>query len=261
MALGETESGLFGLFANEPTNVFEPMGAALERLGAGCIQDRPGMFPDEPAQPHDRAQRLWAARIESTLGPLSALLTKYRRSADPITARGKNRGAEPTRPEAVTELAGLLASVHPDLFHAFIEDPHAAAIPAYPDFAADQFRWRFVKGSFDFHVAVAMNAAPAFLEAGKEQSRQRLQVWAFLFKAGRHLFACRAMDTLVGDTTFPVTKKEIFFTQRLEASSLQRVGAHVSDPALYFTFGENCALQIVEVSAQEFSLSHTLSIL
>ena len=58
-----------------------------------------------------------------------------------------------------------------------------------------------------------------------------------------------------------MTKKEVLFTQRLEAPSLQSVGAHVSDPALHFAFGENYALQIVEVSAQEFSLSHTLSIL
>src|SRR6266436_491362 len=128
------------------------IASALASLEKGRVGEECRIRSDEPAQPHDRAQRLWAARIESTLGPLSALLTQYRRSADPITARGKNRGAEPTRPEAVTELAGLLASVHPDLFHAFIEDPHATAVPAYPDFAADQFRWRFVKGSFDFHV-------------------------------------------------------------------------------------------------------------
>ena len=44
------------------------------------------------------------------------------------------------------------------------------------------------------------------------------------------------METLVGDTAFPVTKKEVFFTQSLEASSLQSIGAHVSDPALDFTF-------------------------
>jgi predicted O-methyltransferase YrrM len=133
------------------------------------------------------------------LSPLTALITQYRRSVDPITARGKSRGAEPARPEAVAELAWLLASVHPNLFHAFIEDPHAAAIPADPDFAADQFGWRFVKGSLDFHVAVAMNAAPAFPETGKERSRQRLQMRAFLFKKGSHLFARCAMDAGVGD--------------------------------------------------------------
>ena len=126
----------------------------------------------------------------------------------------------------MAELARLLASVHPNLFHAFIEDPHAAAIPADPDFAADQFRWRFVKGSFDFHVAVAMNAAPAFLEAGKKRSRERLQVRAFLFKAGSHLFARRAMDARVGDAAFPVTKEEVFLGQGLEATALERIGAN-----------------------------------
>ena len=66
-----------------------------------------------------------------------------------------------------------------------------------------------VKGSFDFHVAVAMNAAPAFLETGKKRSRERLQVGAFLAKTGSHLFARRAMDAPVGDAAFPVTKKEV----------------------------------------------------
>ena len=220
------------------------------------------MFPDQAAQPHNRAQRLWTARIESTLCPLTALLTQYRRSVDPITARGQNRGAEPARPEAVTELAWFLPSVHPDLFHAFIEDPHATAVPAYPDFAADQFRWRFVKGSFDFHVAVAMNAAPAFLEAReKAKPASGCRVRAFLFKAGGHLLARRAMDARVGNAAFPVTKEEVFLGQGLEATALERVGANVSYSPLHFTFGENRALQIVEVSAQEFSLSHTLSIL
>jgi hypothetical protein len=36
-----------------------------------------------------------------------------------------------------------------------------------------------------------------------------------------YVFTCRAMDTLVSDTLFPVTKKEVFFTQRLEAPALQ----------------------------------------
>ena len=52
MALGETESGLFGLLANEPTDVFEPMGAALECLGAWVhrsydIWVRPWTEPDD----------------------------------------------------------------------------------------------------------------------------------------------------------------------------------------------------------------------
>jgi hypothetical protein len=104
--------------------------------------------------------------------------------------------------------------------------------PDFNDFAADQFRRCYVKGSFDFHVAVAMNAAPAFLERGKKRSREWLQVRAFLFKAGRHLFARRAMDARVGDAAFPVLRKRFSSARGLEATALERIGANVSDSPL-----------------------------
>jgi hypothetical protein len=56
-------------------------------------------------------------------------------------------------------------------FHALVEDPHATAIPANPDFTADQFVGRFVKGFLNFHAAVPMHAALAFLKAGKKRCR------------------------------------------------------------------------------------------
>ena len=204
MAFDEAESGLFGLLTNEPANVFEPMGTALERLGAGCIQGGWGMLFDEPAEPHNRAQRLWPARVEGLLGPLAAWLAQHRRSTHPITARGKNRNAEATRSEAAAELASFEPSMHPDLFHALVEDPYAAAVPPYPDLAPNKFGWRFVKGFFYFHVTVPMHAAPCFLEARKKRDRQRLQVRAFLCKTGGHLLARRAVDALVGDAAFPI---------------------------------------------------------
>ena len=84
---------------------------------------------------------------------------------------------------------------------------------------------------------------------------------AFFFKTGGHLFARRAVDALVGDTAFPMTQEAVFLGQGPEAPPLECIGPKVGHSPLYFTFGENRALQIVEVSAQEFSLSHTLSIL
>ncbi len=168
MTFDEAESGLFGLLTNEPANVFEPIGAALERLGAGCIQGRWGMLLDEPAESHNRAQRLWPTRVEGSLCPLATWLAQHRRSAHPITAGGKNRSAEAARSESATELASFDARVHSDLLHALVEDPHAAAIPPYPDFAANEFGWRFVKGFFYFYITVPMHAAPGFLEARKK---------------------------------------------------------------------------------------------
>src|SRR6478752_4805729 len=93
-----------------------------------------------------------------------------------------------------------------------------------------------VEGAAHFDVTVAVDVAPGFLVGRKKRVWQWLKVRPFLLKTGHHLFTRRAMDTLVGDTAFPVIKKEVLFTQRLKASSFQSVGAHVSDPALHFAF-------------------------
>jgi hypothetical protein len=86
VTLGEAKGGLLGLLANEPAKVFESVGAALERLGAGGIQHAGRMLLDETAQRHNGAQRLGPAPVEGFLGPLTAGLAEDRRSADPITA-------------------------------------------------------------------------------------------------------------------------------------------------------------------------------
>jgi hypothetical protein len=170
MALGEAESGLFGLLTDEPANVFKPIGAAFERFGAGCIQGGCGMLLNELTEPHNRPQRLWATGVEGLLGPLPALLTQHCRPTHPITAGGENRSTEAARSEAAAaaELASFNPSMHRKLFHPLVADSHAAAIPPDPDLAANQFRWRFVKGFFYFDVTVPMHTAPSFLKAGKK---------------------------------------------------------------------------------------------
>jgi hypothetical protein len=102
---------------------------------------------------------------------LAAFLTQHRRPTHPITARGENWSAEATRSEGAAEFASFLARVHPDLLHALVEDPHATAIPPYPDFATDQLGWRLVKGSFYFHVAIGFkrffNARRCYIAAAE----------------------------------------------------------------------------------------------
>lgn len=54
MAFLEGESALFRSLTNELANVPKPMGAALDRLGAGCIQGGCGMFLYQPTEAHNR---------------------------------------------------------------------------------------------------------------------------------------------------------------------------------------------------------------
>ena len=70
MALGEAESGPFGLFTNQSTNVFESRSAGFEGLGAGGVQDGSGVLLNQVAESHNGAQRLGTACVEGTLCPV-----------------------------------------------------------------------------------------------------------------------------------------------------------------------------------------------
>src|SRR6516164_10574644 len=117
-----------------------------------------------------------------------------------------------------------------DLFHPLIENAHAAAIPSHPHLVANVFGWDFVKGAGHFDVTVAVNVTFGFLVAGKKRVRKPLELSTFLFEKGNDLFARCSVNALVGNMTFPLSEKAVLFTSRLEAPSLQSVGAYVSDP-------------------------------
>jgi hypothetical protein len=55
-----------------------------------------------------------------------------------------------------------------DLFHLLVEDSYTATVPSDPDLVADKFGRNSVISARHFDVTVAMDAAPGFLEAGKE---------------------------------------------------------------------------------------------
>ena len=49
-----------------------------------------------------------------------------------------------------------------------IKNSNASTVPSHANLVADEFGLNLIKGVCDFHVAVAMNVAPGFLEAGEE---------------------------------------------------------------------------------------------
>jgi len=88
-----------------------------------------------------------------------------------------------------------------------------------------------------------------------------LKSWLFLFECVAGSFARLAMDSDISNLLHPAARLGIECFQAADLQTIEEVLLDVSDRVLDAPFGENCALQIVEVSAQEFSLSHTLSIL
>ena len=84
-------------------------------------------------------------------------------------------------------------------------------------------------------------------------------------------FQCEEFDRLfvrfpvnadIGNPIHPVACSSVQCVQAgRQLQAVEEIFLYVPDTGFHTAFGENCALQIVEVSAQEFSLSHTLSIL
>ena len=101
-------------------------------------------------------------------------------------------------------------------------------------------------------------AAAADIVAGQWQG---LEGWLFLFEGVAGALARLAMEPHVSDLLHPAARLGVECFQGTDFQTTQEVLLDVADGVLHAPFGEKHALQIVEVSAQEFSLSHTLSIL
>ena len=76
------------------------------------------------------------------------------------------------------------------------------------------------------------------------------------------LFVRFPVNADIGNRNHPVARSSVECIQAgRQLQAVEEIFLNVPDTGLHTAFCENRALQIVEVSAQEFSLSHTLSIL
>ena len=73
------------------------------------------------------------------------------------------------------EPPGLVPGMDGDLLQAVIKDPDDSAVPARPDVASNVLGWRRVVRLINFHMAVAVDAAPGLLKTRKALDRQRQQ--------------------------------------------------------------------------------------
>ena len=76
------------------------------------------------------------------------------------------------------------------------------------------------------------------------------------------LFVRFPVNADIGNRIHPVAGRSVQCVQAgRQLQAVEEILLYVPDTGFHTAFGENRALQIVEVSAQEFSLSHTLFIL
>ena len=100
--------------------------------------------------------------------------------------------------------------------------------------ASDELGRRFIVGTFELDVAVAVHTAFRLHEAGKEVGRQGPKGGLLdLFEVGANLFASGAVNALVGDTPLPITQVHVERGEVLELLALHRTLFDVTDVALH----------------------------
>src|SRR4029077_18718501 len=90
---------------------------AAFKTAAECLLMSPHSAIMERSDSGPRASRAPWAHWPHCSPTTAARLTQ-------LTAGGQNRGAQAARSQGMAELSGLPPSVHPDLFHALVEDPY-----------------------------------------------------------------------------------------------------------------------------------------
>ncbi len=135
------------------------------------------------------------------------------------------------------EFSGFEFGVEGDGFHAVVEGLDHAPVVTDPDAVADVFGGNVIVGFLPFDVAVPVDAALAFGEAGEEVAGQGLEDGLFdVGEVGSDLAAGGAVDAGVGDVGFPVTEVDVEGVEVGEGFGFEGAFADVADVAFDFAF-------------------------
>lgn len=212
---------------------------ALEAgLGAGAVDFLAGVvFEKLGVESHEGAQGSFAAGADEVAGPEGGIRAEVGTALFPVGEALADVDGGASGSEDLGEFSGFEFGVEGDGFHAVVEGLDDAAVVSDPDAVADVFGGNMIVGFLPFGVAVAVDAALAFAEAGEEVGWQGLEVWLFDFgEVGADLAAGGAVDAGVGDSFFPVSEVDVEGVEVGEGFLFEGAFADVADVAFDFAF-------------------------
>ena len=206
MLLNELELVLRGWILEQAREFAQAPDTMREGQLAGGFQVGGGLFGGHLQKALQHPDALQAAVFHHGFGPVAGVRANQpgtvQQPLGPVFHCGALaavdmlwRGAEASR---------RLARVERNLFHAGVENPHHAQLPARPHFPADIFRRHGVIRLRHFHMAIPMHRALGFAKNREEGRWQRVQRGLLAgFENLRHLLARGAVDAGVGHPAFP----------------------------------------------------------
>ena len=207
-------------------------------LGAGSVDLRTGVvFGELVVEAHEGAQGGFAASADEVAGPEGGVGAEIGAALLPVGEALADVDGGASGSEDFGEFSGFEFGVQGDGFHAVVEGLDHAAVVADPDAVADVFGGDVVVGFLPFGVAVAVDAALGFGEAGAEIGRQGLEDGLFdVGEVGPDSPAGGAVDAGVCDGFFPVTEVDVEGVEVGEGFGFEGAFADVADVAFDFAF-------------------------
>jgi len=235
MGLQETELDQVARRLEQGAQIAEPEAAVLERSMGDALQFADRMFLGQIKQALQRADRFGPPMLEHGLGPRSAGGSEEPTAAEQILGaafdHGPLVGMDMFRVSG--EAPGLGPGMDGDLLHLRVEHPNQSRLGADPQLAADVLGRHRVICPGELHIAVAVDAAARFFEAGEQTRRQRPQ-GRLLDRREQleDLLANGPVDASVGDRSLPVGEELILFTEAAKLTAPERVFLGVVDTRL-----------------------------
>ena len=210
------------------------LGAGLVDLGASVV------FEELVVESHEGTQGGFAAGADEVAGPEGGVGAEVGTSLFPVGEALADVDGGASSSEDFGEFSGFKFGVEGDGFHAVVEGLDHASVVADPDAVADVFGGDVVVGFLPFGVAVAVDAALGFAEAGEEVVREGLEDGLFdVGEVGPDLAAGGAVDAGVGNGGFPVAEVDIDGVEVGEGFCFEGAFANVADVAFDFAFVVN----------------------
>lgn len=218
------------------SKISEPEAGVFEGTLGDALEFADRMLLGQVKQALQGADRLGTPMLEHGLSPRSAARPEEATAAEKILGATLDHGplVGMDMLGICRKAPGLGAGVDGDLFHLGRENPDEPRLGAHPQLAADVLGWHGVVRPAELNVAVALNAAAGFLEAGKQARRQGAQGGLLgRDEELKDLLTHGPMNAGVGDGALPVCQKLVLLAQAPELAAPECVFLHVVDARLH----------------------------
>ena len=222
-----------GLFEEGP-QVPQSKEPVIEGVRSSVLQVGDGVIARQMQETLQRANGLDAAPLQHRDRPRGARRPENPAAAEQVLGAALD-GGDLMGMDMVgvgREATGFGAGVDADLLHLEVKDAHEPRLGAYPQLPADKLRGHGIVRLLKLDVAVAVNRALGFGEAGKQISGKWSECGPLRGEELGDLLLDRAVNARVGHGRFPLHQELVLLRQARKLAAPEGIFLDVVDSGL-----------------------------